>query len=131
MKQLNELFKTDDWKTEKHVPVIDAPETIVKNEYFTVSAAVGKEVNHPNTVSHHIRWIELYFLPAGGQTPVQVASVQFTAHGEQAPDDDEKGIFTCPCASAGLKIDGPGTLLTSAYCNIHGLWQSSKAIACE
>jgi superoxide reductase len=131
MKQLNELVKHDDWKTEKHVPVIDAPDSVMRNEYFTVSATVGKEVEHPNTVPHHIRWIQLYFLPDGKSTPIQVTAMEFSAHGEQAPDDDEKGIYTCSCASAGLKIDGPGTLMASAYCNIHGLWESSKPIACE
>lgn len=131
MKKLTDVFKNDDWKTEKHVPVIEAPDSVKKNEYFTVKAVVGKEIEHPNTVPHHIRWIQLYFLPEGGQTPIQLSSVEFSAHGDTSPDDKEKGIYTCSCASASVKIDGPGTLMASSYCNIHGLWQSSKPIACE
>lgn len=131
MKQLNELYQSDDWKTEKHVPVIDAPDKVKKNETFHVSAAVGKEIAHPNTVPHHIRWIQLFFLPDGKKIPVEIASFEFSAHGDQAPDDDDAGIYTDPSVSATLKIDGPGTLMASSYCNIHGLWQSAKPIDCE
>ncbi|MFA5014628.1 MAG: desulfoferrodoxin family protein [Actinomycetota bacterium] len=27
-----------------------------------------------------------------------------------------------------FKTEKPGTLLASSYCNIHGLWQSSKRL---
>lgn len=130
MKKLNEVYQSDDWKTEKHVPVIDAPDQVKKNEPFHVSATVGKEIAHPNTVPHHIRWIQLFFLPDGKKIPVEIASFEFAAHGDQTPDDDT-GIYTDPSVSASLKIDGPGTLMASSYCNIHGLWQSSKSIACD
>lgn len=131
MKQLSEVYQSDDWKTEKHVPVIEAPDSVKKNAPFTVSATVGKEVAHPNTVPHHIRWIQLFFLPDGKKIPVEVASVEFTAHGDQNPDEEGKGIYTNPSVSAAIQIDGPGTLMASSYCNIHGLWESSKSIACE
>ncbi|MDK2857354.1 MAG: superoxide reductase [Verrucomicrobiota bacterium] len=130
MKKISDVFKNDDWKTEKHVPVIEAPETVKPNEYFQVTVSVGKEIPHPNTVPHHIRWISLYFLPEGSSVPVQVSFSEFTAHGDQAPDDDAKGVYTGSCAVAKLKIDGSGTLMASSYCNIHGLWQSSTAISC-
>jgi superoxide reductase len=129
--QLNELYQSDDYKTEKHVPVIDAPDTVKKNETFHVCAAVGKEIAHPNTVPHHIRWIQLFFLPDGKKIPVEIASFEFSAHGDQNPDDDDQGVYTDPSVSATLKIDGPGTLMASSYCNIHGLWQSSRPIACD
>jgi superoxide reductase len=131
MKKLSEVYQSDDWKTEKHVPVIDVPDQVEKGEAFNVSATVGKEIAHPNTVPHHIRWIQLFFLPDGKKIPIEIASFEFSAHGDQAPDDEDAGIYTDPSVSANLKIDGPGTLMASSYCNIHGLWQSSKPIACK
>ncbi|NCC50471.1 MAG: Neelaredoxin [Spartobacteria bacterium] len=130
MKTLNELYQSDDWKTEKHVPVIEAPDTVSKNQPFTVSAMIGKEIEHPNTVPHHIRWIQLFFLPDEKKIPIEIGSFEFTAHGDQNPDE-ERGIYSSPSIAASIRIDGPGTLMASAYCNIHGLWQSSKTITCE
>jgi len=37
-------------------------------------------------------------------------------------------VYTHPCAVTSLKIDKPGTLLAASYCNIHGLWESSREI---
>ena len=131
MKQLSEVYQAADWKTEKHVPVIDAPESVKPDVPFNVSAAVGKEIAHPNTVPHHIRWIQLFFRPDGKKIPIEIASCEFTAHGDQSPDEEGKGVYTSPSVSATLRIDGPGTLMASSYCNSHGLWQSSKAIGCN
>ena len=54
------LYQTADWKTEKHVPVIECPDTVKANEMFSVKATIGKEVAHPNTTAHHIAWVKLY-----------------------------------------------------------------------
>jgi len=129
MKKLSELYKSEDWKNEKHAPLIETTGTIVKNEYFKVEVSVGKEIEHPNTVEHHIRWIELYFLPAGKDTPQHVATFDFTSHGENG-DGKETGTYTHPCAATCMKVDGDGTLLASSYCNIHGLWQTEKELEC-
>ena len=50
------LMQSGDWKGEKHVPVIEAPESNFRGG-FTVTVSVGKEIPHPNTTEHHIRWI--------------------------------------------------------------------------
>ena len=42
-----------DWKNEKHVPVIECPDTVKKEELFEVKASIGKEISHPNTTEHH------------------------------------------------------------------------------
>lgn len=131
MKQLNELYQSDDWKTEKHVPVIDAPDSVTPGDYFKVSVTVGKEVAHPNTIPHHIRWIELFFLADDKKLPVQIGRFEFDAHGDHELEKEEAGIFTHSCAATQVRIDGPGTLMASAYCNIHGLWQSAKSVACK
>ena len=56
MAELKELLQSADWKKEKHVPVIDAPDSVKKSEFFKVTLTVGKEIAHPNTTAHHIRW---------------------------------------------------------------------------
>jgi superoxide reductase len=65
MKKYSELYQTADWKAEKHVPVIDCQDEVKSGEFFIATVSVGKEIAHPNTTEHHIRWISLYFLPDG------------------------------------------------------------------
>ena len=40
--KIGDLFQTADWKKEKHVPVIEGPDTIRKGEKTTMSVSVGK-----------------------------------------------------------------------------------------
>ena len=129
MAGLSELLQTADWKAEKHVPVIEAPATAKKGEIVKITLTVGKEIAHPNTTAHHIRWIELYFAPQGEKFPYQIGRFEFTAHGESAQGADTSTVFTHPSVSVNLKTEKSGTLLASSYCNIHGLWQSSAAIS--
>ena len=46
-----------DWKSEKHVPVIECPDRVKPGEFFGVKATLGKEISHPNTTEHHIRFM--------------------------------------------------------------------------
>jgi superoxide reductase len=128
MAELSANIKQADWKTEKHVPVIDCPDTAKAGEVFPVKVTLGKEIAHPNTTEHHIRWITLYYLPKGGKFTFQVAHVEFNAHGESTDGANKGPVYTHHEAIANLKITEPGTLYALAYCNIHGLWQSSKEI---
>lgn len=125
---LKDLLQTADWKTEKHVPVIDSPDNVKKGEYFKVALSVGKEIAHPNTTAHHIRWIALFFMPDGEKFPCQIGRFEFTSHGESTLGPDTSTIFTHPEISCTWKTDKPGTLLASSYCNIHGLWQGSRRL---
>jgi superoxide reductase len=128
MVDMKDLFQSADWKTEKHVPVIEAPEEIKKGELIKISATVGKEIAHPNTTEHHIRWIEVYFQADGEKFPYQVGRFEFTAHGESTQGPNTSTVFTHPQVVCSLKTDKSGTIFASSYCNIHGLWQSSKRI---
>ncbi len=127
--QLTELVQTDDWAKEKHVPVIECPDQLAAGDWNEVRVTVGKEVEHPNTTAHHIRWIELYFLPEDAKLVVQVARFEFDAHGESTQGADEGPVYTHSCGAAAFKTDKPGRLYALSYCNIHGLWQSSKEVA--
>ena len=45
MKQFGELYQTADWKTEKHVPVIECPAQVKSGELFPVKVILGKEIS--------------------------------------------------------------------------------------
>lgn len=131
MTALNEVFQAADWKEEKHVPVIAAPEKAEKGKRIEVKVGVGKEVAHPNKTEHHIRWIDLYFHPEGEKFPYQIGRAEFCAHGASTEGPDTSSIYTNHSAVFSFKTGKPGTILASSYCNIHGLWQNSAELAVE
>lgn len=94
---------------QKHVPVIDAPETVKAGETFSVQVSIG-EALHPMIPQHYIHWVELFAgnEPAGrvGLTPT----------------------FGVPQVTLRLKLDKSVTLVVREYCNLHGLWESRKDI---
>ncbi|MDD5428169.1 MAG: class II SORL domain-containing protein [Candidatus Omnitrophica bacterium] len=128
MAEIKDLFQSADWKQEKHVPVIDAPQSAKKGEFFKISVSVGKEIPHPNTTAHHIRWITVFFQPDGEKFPYQIGRIEFSSHGESTLGADTSTVFTHSEAAVAMKTDKPGTIMASSYCNIHGLWQSSAKI---
>ena len=128
MADFKELFQSADWKKEKHVPVIEAPDAVGKGAPCAVVVSVGKEIAHPNTTEHHIRWIELYFLPDGEKFPIQVARAEFLAHGESGQGPNMSTVYTHASVTATFKTDKSGTIVASSYCNIHGLWKSEKRL---
>ncbi|MEJ2732259.1 MAG: class II SORL domain-containing protein [Anaerolineae bacterium] len=125
---LGERIQHADWKKEKHVPIIDCPSLVKGDEFFEVTVSLGKEIAHPNTTEHHIRWICLYFHPEGKQFTYDVARFEFNAHGESAKGPDKGPVYTHHQGSTAMKVDQPGTLYALALCNIHGLWESSQEI---
>ena len=122
------LIKTADWKTEKHVPAIEAPDTVNANDFVTITVTVGKEIRHPNTTEHFISWIELYFKPENGAA-INLGRAEFSAHGESAAGANQGLAYADPFFATKVQLKGKGTLQALAYCNIHGLWQSSRVIA--
>lgn len=128
---LKDLFQSADWKTEKHVPVIEAPDKVRKGEIFKVTATVGKEIAHPNKTEHHISWIEVYFQPVGEKFPYQIGRAEFSAHGASVQGPDTSSVYTHHEAVLSFKTDKPGVIFASSYCNIHGLWQNSKELRIE
>ncbi len=130
MAEFNSTIQQADWKVEKHAPVIEAPDSVKAGEAFTVAASLGKAVAHPNTVQHHISWMSLYFLPEGAKMTIQLAHAEFSAHNDSTTDAPGPAL-TNPSMSASLKLTKSGTLQAVSYCNIHGVWQSSKEIKIE
>ena len=128
MKEFSKLFQTADWKTEKHVPIIDCADEVKAGDLFVATVSVGKEIAHPNKTEHHIRWIEVYFHPEGEKFPYQIGRADFTAHGESTQGPDTSSVYTHHETALSFKTDKPGTIYASSYCNIHGVWQNSKKI---
>lgn len=131
MADFKDLFQGADWKTEKHVPVIEAPDKVKKGEVFKITVSVGKEIAHPNKTEHHIRWIAVYFHPRDEKFPYQIAKAEFSAHGESTQGPDTSTVYTHHEATISFKTDKPGIIFASSYCNIHGLWQNTKELKVE
>ena len=131
MAKIGERFQTADWKSEKHVPVIDCPDNVKANEMFDVTVTLGKEIAHPNTTEHHIRWIQLYFKPDDGKFTYQVGNYEFSAHGESVEGADKGPVYTHHAVTASMKITKAGMLVATSSCNIHGLWENSQRIDLE
>jgi len=127
---MKELFQTADWKSEKHVPVIEVLEKKKEEGKTTVTvrASVGKEIKHPNTTEHHIEWIELYFLPEGEKFPYQLGMFEFRSHGASTQGVNTSGVYTEPVAACTFSVQKSGRIFASSYCNIHGLWEGSEEL---
>jgi superoxide reductase len=125
---LGDEIQHADWKKEKHVPVIECPTQVKPDEFFDVKVSLGKEVAHPNTTEHHIRWISLYFHPEGKPFTYDVGHFEFNAHGEAVAGANQGPVYTHHQAGTAIKIREPGTLHALALCNIHGLWESTQEI---
>ncbi|TCO70193.1 class II SORL domain-containing protein [Marinisporobacter balticus] len=124
MDGLKQMIQSGDWKGEKHVPVIHAPEKITSDTLTEIKISIGDAIKHPNTLEHHIAWFKLFYLPATGKFPIELGTYEFRAHGEG-------NAFTEPCVSTNVKLQTSGILYALSYCNLHGLWESSKEIVIE
>ena len=128
MAEFKDLFQSADWKAEKHVPVIESPEKAKGGEFFKITVSVGKEIPHPNTTEHHIRWITVYFHPNGEKFPYEIGRFEFNSHGESAQGPNTSTVYVHPETVCTFKTDKSGTIFASSYCNIHGLWQNTKKL---
>ena len=110
--QFAEILKSADSEgKEKHVPFIEILEGHGAQGANIVHVVVGKETPHPNTVEHHIAWVELYGVKKDGQV-IDLGRAEF------APS------FTNPSISFHAPVEGFGAFCALSYCNIHGIWQN-------
>ena len=128
MSQIGGFYQSGDWKSEKHVPVIDCPASAKADTPFDVTLSIGKEISHPNTTEHHIAWIKLYFKPDGDKFVYHVGTHDFTVHGESVAGANKGPAYTEPYGITRMKINQSGTLIATSYCNIHGLWENTAKI---
>jgi len=125
MEKFDTLLQRADWKSEKHVPVI---EVLEKGEKVKVLVSVGKEIAHPNKTEHHIVWIEVYFKPEGSKFPYMVGKADFVAHGASVEGPDTSTVYAEPDVGLSFKTEKSGTIYAFSYCNIHGLWVNEEAL---
>jgi superoxide reductase len=97
----------------KHAPVIDAPGKVKANQSFAITVKVGgiDGVEHPNVLGHWINWVAVY----AGDRPL--ARVEFFPAVSQ------------PQATLTIALEQSATLRAVAWCNMHGLWESTKPLA--
>lgn len=129
--KIGEAIQSGDFKGEKHVPVIEAPEKVKAGEAFTVKLSVGKEIAHPNKMEHHICWIQLFFKPADSKFLIELAKFDYAAHAAAMDVAATGPAWAEPFSCLKTKLAKSGTLIALSYCNIHGLWESSQEITVE
>ena len=96
---------------EKHIPVIEIVEGHGSQTPHLVHVVVGKETPHPNTVEHHIAWIELFGVKTDGQV-IDLGRAVF------APS------YAAPSVSFHTPVEPFKAFCALSYCNIHGVWQN-------
>jgi desulfoferrodoxin ferrous iron-binding domain len=96
---------------EKHVPVIEVDKGRGEKGVDIVRVIVGKDVPHPNTIEHHICWIELYGVKNNGP-------VFDLGRADFAP------TYTNPNARFQVPAGEFKAFCALAYCNIHGVWEN-------
>ena len=95
----------------KHVPIIEIDKGRGREVVDIVRVVVGKDVPHPNTVEHHIAWVEIYGVKKDGQV-VDLGRADF------AP------TYTNPNFRFQVPVGEFKAFCALAYCNIHGVWQN-------
>ena len=109
-----EIIKAEiDEGNEKHIPHIEIDRGH-KMEMDIIRVVVGHEVLHPNTIEHHIAWIELYGVKKDKDQVIHLGRAAW------AP------VYSNP--NVRFQINHIGDFKTFhalAYCNIHGLWENS------
>jgi len=113
---LTKLNKPEDWSNltvmaKKHVPLIEAPERVKAGKAFAVKIKVGgiDGVEHPNTLSHWINWVELY---AGERL---ISRVDF------GPEMCDGYVVNISVA-----LSETTTLRAREFCNLHGVWEGKE-----
>ena len=96
---------------EKHVPSIDVKECSSCNE-LTITVQVGKDILHPSTVEHHIKYIQLF----GETNDNKFAHISIINLGEEN---------TLPRGKVNIKKGIFKNIIVLSFCNIHGVWENS------
>jgi superoxide reductase len=108
-KDINRLKnkKTPSIGEQKHVPAIEAPDTIRSGSWFDVKIKVGFKKEHPSTPGH---WITMIKLIADGK---EVAKTGF-----------KTGGISAPTTTFRIRLENTSTVEAIENCNLHGTWIS-------
>ena len=112
--RFGDLIYSEGEKAKNHKPIIECPDSVKTREEFELRVYVS---GHPSRVDHSIRFIEIYLHEEGREfNPVKLAKAIFTPE------------YVSPEVRLKMKLERSGTIFALAYCNKHGLWESSKKI---
>jgi len=120
MKRLGDVITPPEKEgREKHVPDIEAPAKAAAGKPFQVTVTVGKETAHPNTVQHHIKWVQIFAKEDGPKPVVHVATFDFGP------------AYAEPRVGFPLTLNKSSDIIAVGYCNLHGLWDNSVKVEVE
>ena len=94
----------------KHTPLIAAPDSVKRGEWFDVTVTVGAESRHPSLSEHFVRYIALY------KDSAEIARVYLHP------------VFSYPRAVFTIALDEGGSLRAVAEPTHSAAWESSKKI---
>ena len=97
---------------EKHVPTIEVIREHAGEKVDLIHVTVGKKTPHPNTVEHHITWLEVFGVKKENNQVVCLGRANFGP------------TYTNPNISFHTTTDDFKAICALSYCNIHGLWQN-------
>ena len=110
--KLGDILKSTEAEgKEKHVPAIEVGKGKGEGGADIVHVVVGKEVAHPNTIEHHIAWIEVFGIKKDGRV-IDLGRSAF------AP------AYTNPNVRFQVKLEEFKAFCALSYCNIHGVWEN-------
>ncbi len=92
---------------QKHVPGVEAPESVEQGKWFDVHIRIGFMQEHPSTPEHWITMIKLLI------DDKEAAETEF-----------ETGGVASPVATFRVKLNKTSVLTAFEHCNLHGTWKS-------
>ena len=81
-----------------------------------VTITIGKTVPHPNTVEHHIKWIQLFAKEEDSRYVVDIAKV------------DLGPTYASTEMRVPVMLKKNSTLFALGCCSIHGVWDYSVKV---
>lgn len=95
----------------KHLPAVDAPDSVAMGECFELTAEVGRLLAHPNEHSHFIEFLDVY------ADETYLARADFT------------DVTACPKVTFRLRLNHPAReLRVYERCSQHGVWVTRRPI---
>lgn len=93
----------------KHVPLVEAPRNVKKDEWFDVRVKVGYMITHPSVPGH---WIDDIELLVNGMKVIEL--------------ENEVGGITSPNGQFKIKLHETAEIRAVIDCNLHGKWTGSE-----
>jgi superoxide reductase len=94
----------------KHSPKIEAPKSVKRGEWFTVTVSVGAGSMHPSLQEHFVRYIALY------KDSLEISRVYLHP------------VYSAPRVTFTIALDEGGALRAIAEPTHSAAWETSQAI---